>query len=123
MLRHAVLLAFVAASAVGDHHMEDGNGPRPMMPLVGPKERQKLRYFIKHILLIIQINQIKSRYHIENLYDGSPIDHPASPAVIEISLTCHGELKLDVSAPFYYRYSSHRLICHASAQRNSDFYG
>jgi len=84
MLRHAVLLAFVAASAVGDHHMEDGNGPRPMMPLVGPKERQKLRY------------------HIENLYDGSPIDHPASPAVIEISLTCHGELKLDVSAPFYY---------------------
>ena len=44
------------------------------------------------------------------LYDGSPIDHPASPAVIEISLTCHGELKLDVSAPFYYRYTSNDLV-------------
>ena len=114
MLRHAVLLAFVAASAIGDHHMEDGNGPRPMMPLVGPKERQKLRYFIKHISFIIITYVIvhKSRYHIENLYDGSPIDHPASPAVIEISLTCHGELKLDVSAPFYYRYCTLRLIGH-----------
>ena len=93
MLRLAALLAFVAASAIGDHHMPDH---RPM-PLVGERQRQKLRY------------------HIENLYDGSPIDHPASPAVIEISLTCRGEIKLDVSAPFYYRYSAHRLICHASA--------
>lgn len=80
MLRHAVLLAFAAASTLGHDDYPDH---RPM-PLVGEKQRQKLRY------------------HIENLYDGSPIDHPASPAVIEISLTCHGELKLDVSAPFYY---------------------
>ena len=83
MLRLAVLMAFAAASAIGQEYPEH----RPM-PLVGERQRQKLRY------------------HIENLYDGSPIDHPASPAVIEISLTCHGELKLDVSAPFYYRYSA-----------------
>jgi len=79
MLRLTVLLALAAVSVLGQDKYPNEPGP-----LIGVRQRQKLRY------------------HIENLYDGSPIDHPASPAVIEISLTCRGELKLDISAPFYY---------------------
>lgn len=54
MLRLAVLLAFAAASALGHDDYPDH---RPM-PLVGEKQRQKLRYHIENVSLnlIILIN-------------------------------------------------------------------
>ena len=55
MLRFAALLAFAAASAIG---MEDAPSPghRPM-PLVGPKDRQKLRYHIENVSLIRALSE------------------------------------------------------------------
>ncbi len=79
MARSQVLLLalFVATGALA-HDGMDRHHRR-----VGIRERQKLRYTI------------------EKKWDGSDIDHPQTPATVEVSLTCHGDIKLDVSAPFY----------------------
>ncbi len=32
---------------------------------------------------------------------GGPIDHPQNPATVELSVTCSGDVRVDVTAPFY----------------------
>ena len=53
MLRLAVLMAFAAASAIGQEYPEH----RPM-PLVGERQRQKLRYHIENVSFIEEFDQI-----------------------------------------------------------------
>ena len=45
--------------------------------------------------------QQKLRYSIETLWNGEPIPHPESPAVVELSTTCDGDLRMDFSAPLF----------------------
>ncbi len=46
--------------------------------------------------------QQKLRYSVETLWNGEPIEHADTPAVVEVSTTCEGDLKLDFSAPLYH---------------------
>ena len=53
MLRLAVLMAIAAASAIGQEYPEH----RPM-PLVGERERQKLRYHIENVSFIEEFDRM-----------------------------------------------------------------